>query len=162
MGITGMVGTICSYTVGYIGIGATGVTGLFGFIKCHYCNERMNKVRVAMDEDMKCYNELQDVLDHALPFEPPTYETEQIFVNNIIFHVLPERAAKWVQTKGEWLGLLDITFKVPDKKTQKLECEDEAAQLSMEIQDLPNVRAKDSHKIQSSTKRNLRTQIARS
>jgi len=141
MGITGIVGTVCSYTVGYIGIGATGATGLFSFIKCHYCNEQMNKVREAMDEDMRCYNELQTVLDHVLPFEPPTYKTEQTFINKILFFVLPEKAAKWLQIKVEWLGLSDITIEVPDEKMQKIERQDKAAQLSMEIQDHLHVRA---------------------
>ena len=77
MGITGIVGTVCTYAVGYIGIRTTAASGLFGFIKCHKCNEQINIVREAMDEDMRCYNELQAVLDHALPFRPPTYETEQ-------------------------------------------------------------------------------------
>ena len=53
---------------------------------------------------------------------------------------MPERAAKWLQTKREWLGLLDITLKVPDKEKQKPECQDEVAQLSTEIQDPLHVR----------------------
>ena len=93
-----------------ISYGASGVKG-------NHFNEQLRNVKEELDKDLRCYSELQGLLGHPLPFEPPTCQISKTLDDFTSQTQSPKLAAtaKRLQANAEWLGLIEIALKVSEQ-----------------------------------------------